>query len=169
MAFMTDLLALAKDDLTRLETEAENARLGYERAVALVEDQRAFVQRLSQYATGFTAVEQTPHLGFVSSLPRAVPHYPVIDGQRRMALTIPREGTKRHEIGNAVIAEIITLGPMTTSQLLQKIPAELFQGSSNPRNYLSNALSKDARFKTTPAGWDIVRPLTERQEAMEGA
>jgi hypothetical protein len=56
---------------------------------------------------------------------------------------------------------------MTTAELLPHIPDELFEGSSNPKNYLSNALSKDARFDNSARGWIVntVSPVEEIEEA----
>lgn len=173
---MTDLLQLAKEDLTRLEALAESARLAYEQADAAVEEQRGFVNKLELYANGYSstggmtsAVAASFEPGAATVRAYANPPLP-IDGQRRMVLTIPRGGTKRHQIGNAVAAAILNHGPKPTAKLLPYIPEELFEGSQNPKNYLSNALSKDARFIATSRGWDINPSLSQEvAEAMKGA
>lgn len=78
---------------------------------------------------------------------------PTVTIRRRMTVRVPREGTTRWEIGLAALRAIKLHGPMTTKQLLPFIPPHLLANAATPINYLSNALSKDARLSATSEGW----------------
>ncbi len=172
---MNEILQRAREDLKRLEAAAEEARKAYERAAEQVEEHRGFVLKLELYANGFSAMDDAAktisgkHMtDLISPVVFFKRPLPIVDGlQRRTVVTIPREGTKRYEIGNAALKAIRAHGAIHTADLLQHIPDALFEGSENPKNYLSNALSKDARIVATPQGWDINTSLPQETEGAE--
>lgn len=137
---MNDILQRAEQDLEALETMARDARADAERFEEEANEQREFVNKLRRYY-GMTFV------------PIEKPTVQITFKKRRTVKRVPRAGSTRWRIGTEALAAIKKHGQMSTIDLLPHISVQNFIGTENPRAYLSNALSKDARLDADSNGW----------------
>lgn len=78
---------------------------------------------------------------------------------------VPSPDSKRFLIGNAVMDILTRYGrAMHTKDLMGYLDLEILEPSTQKQNYLSNALSKDARFISTPRGWAKNMELLQPEE-----
>lgn len=83
-----------------------------------------------------------------------------------MLLRIPRDTSKRYAIGSAALEILNEQGPLSTKEIYELIDQSLLQPSTQPLSYLSNALSKDARFIAGPNGWVPHADFVNKQGSM---
>lgn len=123
-----------------MESMARDARAEAERFEEDANEQREFVNKLRRYYGK-------------DVIPVTKPTLTITYKKRRTVKRVPRAGSTRWRIGTEALAAIKEHGQMSTLDLLPYISVQNFMGTENPRAYLSNALSKDARLDADSNGW----------------
>ena len=142
---MSDILTRAKNDLTTLRVKVTDLRAQLVQAEQEERSQAEFVAKLEGYVTGKPVAPPSYQIDSEVPFPRLI--------RRRTLKRIPRPDSKRYQIGVEALKAIAIYGPMPSRELLKHIDPALLESSEQPQNYLSNALSKDARFDADRNGW----------------
>lgn len=142
---MSDILTLAKADLVSKRTLVTDLRAQLAQAEQDERSHTEFVTKLEGYVTGKPISPVTYEIDTDVPLLRPI--------RRKTLKRIPRPDSKRYQIGVEALKAIAIHGPMPSRQLLKHIDPALLESSEQPQNYLSNALSKDARFDAGRDGW----------------
>ncbi|WP_426027662.1 hypothetical protein [Brevundimonas sp. TWP2-3-4b2] len=135
-----DIIRNAIADLHSMEVEREGYAVKMKDVDQRIAKQKDFIEQAQKYAG-----VKYPIRDDIPMPPKAVKMYEP---------KVPSPDSKRFLIGNAVLEVLTRVGrSMHTKELMDYIDQTILEPSTQKQNYLSNALSKDARFLSTPRGW----------------